>query len=336
MNNTIWCGNFIIKTDAETATKLEVVTNLLQSKDIKIIQELESYREKSLYVESENKYIGMMNLHTFLFFHDYQKYWFIFKNFNQVDFNFICADLLSRESYLEFDKIDENNKALFFTDFLNYVNENLYNEDIKKTENWTKNILLSFAFKETFNHSKSKFFIPSKYQMQFLDNLSDKRIFQYNWNTFKKIFKVIEYEFKEEYFKNHSILEFFNPMLKLGYAYNYKNSSLKHENTKLLKPTRNNFENFFLSNQNIFQNMSTIEQKALFKIFIHHNRKELVQYMFYNYEGILKENYSEDEYKELLLRANKSNLNIDLEKYFLFKKLNNNLESKEKEKKLKI
>lgn len=334
MNNTIWCGNFIVKTDIETAKELEVAINLLQSKDLTINQKING--KKNLHVEYENECLGKMDFHTFLFFQDYQKYWFIFKNFNQVDFKFIYADLLSRESYLEFDKIDDNNKGLFFTDFLYYVNENLYKEDLKKQENWPKNILLSFAFKEMFSHAKSKFIIPKEYQIKFLNNLSDKRIFQYNWNTFKKIFKSIESESRQEYFTTNNILEFFSPMLKLGYAYDYSNGKLKYENTKLLKPIRNNFEAFFLSNQNIFKIMPLREQKSLFKILVHHSRKELVEYMLNNYQDILKDNYSTEEYEDLMLRNKKSNLNMDLEKYFLFKKLSTNLEHKPKEKKLKI
>lgn len=334
MDNQVWCANFVIKTDKKTREQLEVAAKFLHSQNIAKIKELDN--KKNLYVEYENEYIGEMSTHTFLFFHDYKKYWMIFKNFNQLDFKFIYADMISKENYLDFSKIDSNDEKLFFTDFMQYVNDNLYNDNIKKSKNWSKNILLSFNFKTLFKNSRKNFFIPTEYQYDFLNNLSSKNIFQYNWDTFEKLFGLIQPELKKEYFKKCSVLNFFNPMLEYAYSYSYKNNVLKFEGIKKLKMMENNFELFFLSNQEVFREMSIFEQKCLFKIFVHNSRKKLVEYMLNNYGDIIKENFSTEEYDDLIFKNKKSTLDMDLDKHFLFKKLNANLGSKHKEKKMKI
>lgn len=336
MNNTIWCGNFVITTkDKNMISYLEEATELLN----KINNECDKNNNliKDLAVSLDNKNLGDMDLHTFLFFNHPQKYYLTFKSFEKVDIQFFLEDFFYKDSYLQCDNIDESFKGAFFSELMNYFNNNFFLDTVlNKYKNFTKEFLLSFTIKEMFKYSKNKFIIPQEYQIDFLKNLSDKKIFQYNYNTFKKVFKSIDSEIKQNYFNENSVLEFFSPMLELGYAYKFLGGQLIHTTTKLIKPTRNDFEVFFFANKLLFEKLNENEQLNFFKIIVHHGRKELFEYVFHNYASITREKYSQTEYEDLLKKCNKSNMNIDLDKYFLFKKINNKLDSKPKEKRLKI
>lgn len=336
MNNITYCGNFIVKSENEIViNKLVTAANLLNKKDNDLISYIQK-EEEIIYVEIEDKGMYEMDFHTFLFFHDFEKYWLFFGNMNKVNINFILEDLTGRESYLEFENIQEQNKGLFASEFMTYLNNNIPKIESEKLNKSIKNLLLSFWIKNVLEKSSVNIEIPIEYQKKFLSSLSDERIFQYNWRGFKKIFKAIHIEIKKDFFSNKSILEFFSPMIKHAYTYEFKEGILTYKNTKLIKVMRNDFEKFFISNQTIFKNISLIEQKSLFKIFIHHSRKEMFDYMFYQYDEIRKENYSTEEFIDLLNKVKKGNLDVDLEKHFLFKKLNHTLEPKLKEKRIKI
>lgn len=336
MNNIIVCGNFVITTENEkTINYLEDATKLLNKTNSECVKDIEFIDKLSVSLDNNN--LGNMNLHTFLFFSHPQKYYLTFKSFDKVDIKFFLEDFFHKDSYLQCDNIDDSFKGAFFSELVNYFNNHLFtNEKINNYKNFSKEFLLSFTIKETFKHSKTKFIIPEQYQLSFLKNLSNKKIFQYNYHTFKKVFKCINEEIKKNYFNENSVLEFFSPMLELGYAYTFKNNQLTNTKTKIFKPTRNDFEALFFANQSIFTKLTENEQLNFFKIIVHHGRKEVFEYIFHNYEHIRKEKYSEEEYKDLLIKCNRSNLNIDLEKHFLFKKINHKLEEKPKEKRLKI
>lgn len=336
MNNMIYCGNFVINTTNEnTITYLEEAAKLLNKIDTQCDKNI--HLIENLSVCLENKNLGNMNLHTFLFFTHPQKYYLTFKSFEKVEIKFFLEDFFSKEIYLHCDNIDESFKGAFFSELTNYFNKHLFVDNtIKNYNNFSKEFLLSFTIKEMFKYSKTKFIIPEDYQTFFLKNLSNKKIFQYNYHTFRKVFKSINEDIKESYFNKNSVLEFFSPMLELGYAYQFKDNKLTHTNTKLIKPTRNDFEALFFSNKLLFNKLNENEQLNFFKIIVHHGRKELFDYVFHHYESIRKEKYSEEEYQDLLKKCSRSNLNIDLEKYFLFKKINHKLEAKPKEKRLKI
>lgn len=338
-NNKAWCGDFLVETEnKETINNLQIASDLLLLSKKELIAFIENKNEK-LILTTENKDKHEIDFHTFLFFQDYEKYLIIFRDFNNVNINIILEDLLSNSNYLEFDKVEDANKKFFFNALLTYFNETLFQKyDIEKNPKFIKKLLLSWAFKEIFKNTNIDFIIPEKYQEKFIKKLSDEEIIQYNWGAFKKIFKSVNEEVKQEYFKKVDIVEFLLPILKLayGYEYNKEKNSIVYKNKKKLTLVKNNFEDFFLKNQLIFKEMNLINQKLMFKIFIHQSRKDLFEYLFHNYPEIKKENYTEDEYKEIIIINQKSNMNVDLDKYFLFKKLNTKMTPKIKEKRSKI
>lgn len=338
-NNTTWCGSFALKADSkEIIDKLQFASELLFLNKQEVMEYVANQKD-ILTIETESKEIWEINLHTFLFFQDYQKYWQIFKNLNNVNIKIVLEDLFSKNSYIDFVNVDETNKKSFFSDLLFYFNENLFkHEIIEKKPKIIKKLLSSYAFKEIFKNAKNNFLIPEKYQESFLDGISEENIIQYNWNAFKKVFNSTSPKVKEEYFNKKSKLGFFVPMLKLAYSYSYAEdkTTIIYKNNKEIKAVRNNFEDFFVKNQKFFQTMPLNEQKTILTIFAHHSRKELFEYVFHNCSQIQRENYSDIEYQNLLQKVNKSELNIDLDKYFLFKKLNEKLTPTRKEKRLKI
>lgn len=338
MNNDItWCGNFLVKSNNEKlAEKLIFASNLLFSEDISLLTYVSNNCDL-LFIENSKHENITANIETFLFFQDYQRYWKVFKNFDAVNFNLVIEDLFSRDTYLEFDKVDDKDKSLFFSDLLEYFNKNLFIENRpNKYKGFTKTLMLSYSFKEIFKNSKKSLIIPLEYQENILKHLSDETIFQYNWDGFKSIFNSIDSNLKNAYFTENSILEYFSPALNLAYSYVYKNNQLIYKNKKIIALVKNNFEKFYLKNIELFENMNIKEQKATFEIFLNCGRKELFEYMFKNFVKINKENYSEEEYEYLLKRGLKSPLKIDFDKYFLFKKLKNNFKPTYQEKKFKI
>lgn len=336
-NNITWCGNFIVKSEnREIADKLQYASNLLFSEDNTLEDYIKNYSE-DLILENQNKKNFSIDFYTFLFFQDYQKYWKVFKSFDKVNCNIILEDLFSRETYLEFDKVEENDRFSFFSDLLTYFNKNLFNNELViKEKNFTKILLGSYAFKQIFKNVKKPLIIPILYQEIILEKMSDALIFQYNWDGFKYIFNSIDKNVKEKYFNEHSILEYFSPALSLAYSYEYKSLELKYNSKKTIAIVKSNFETFVHKNINLFEKMKIDEQKAIFEIFLMKGRKDLFEYMFKNFNSINKESYSYVEYQKLLLKGKKSILNIDFDKYFLFKSLNQNLQPKYKEKKFKI
>lgn len=338
-NNTTWCGNFSLTAESkEIINKLKFASDLLFLNKEELIEYTEIQKDL-LTVEFKNKEICEINFHTFLFFQDYQKYWQIFKNFDNINIKIFLEDLLSDNSYIDFINIDENNKKVFFSDLLIYFNENLFKNDIiKKDSKFVNKLLLSYAFKEIFKNAKNNFIIPEEYQGVFLSGMSEEKIIQYNWNSFKKIFNSISLEVKDKYFSQRSRLNFFVPVFKLAYAHklNENQNIVFYSNLKIIISVRNNFEEMFTKNQSFFKKMLLSEQKLILKMFVRSSRKELFEYVFHNYTEIQKENYLESEYQELNQIVKKSNFNIDLDKYFLFKKLDKKLKPKKIEKKLKI
>lgn len=337
MDNITWCGNFVVKADnKEIIDKLEFASSLLFSIKEEVIYYVAEQTEK-IKIEYNNNNIGEIDFHTFLFFQDYQKYWQVFGNFEKVNIDIVLEDLFSKNNYLEFDQVNDSKK--FFSDLLNYFNNHLFTSNfIEKNPKFIKNLLISYAFKEIFKSTKTNFMIPEKYQEEFLSGISEEKIILYNWNAFRKIFKSISPHIKESYFKKENKIAFILPILKLAYSYSYddKTKNIIHKTSKQSKVVKNNFEDFFMRNQDFFETMPIEEQKLLFKIFTHHSRKALFEYMFQHYPNIQKDNYSEEEYNDLRLKSQKSTLNIDLDKYFLFKKLNDKLKPINKEKRVKI
>jgi len=98
---------------------------------------------------------------------------------------------------------------------------------------------------------------------------------------------------------------------------------------------KNDFEDLFIKYNNFFKKININDQKLLLNIFTHHNRKRLALEMIENFD-LMKEDYLDDEFILLQNKLNKSPLEININSYFLNKKLTKNLSTKNKDKKPKI
>lgn len=332
MANQTWCGNFRLITDnEEIIERLQLFSDMLLKHDNNIL----SYNldETIILLDEKDKPIKT-NIYTFLFFHDYFNYWKMFSNFNKVSSFLVFSDLFSRDNYLEFDNIPES-KDKFFNELLLFFNTNIFKEEYLNDHKFYKNLFTSIAFSEMFKYAKNKIIIPCEYEDILLENIFKENIIQYKNQTFKKIFNEISVDKKNEFFNKKNILEYFAPFLKLAYSYEYKQGKFIYTNKSQITLVKNDFEDLFIKYNNFFKKININDQKVLLNIFTHHNRKRLALEMIENFD-LMKEDYLDDEFILLQNKLNKSPLEININSYFLNKKLTKNLSTKNKDKKPKI
>lgn len=332
MANQTWCGNFKLIAEKETIEDLQHLSNLLLSGNKENIKNFNLDKELIVLNEKDEKI--STNVHTFLFFQDYFNYWKIIGNFDKVSEKLIFEDLFSRESYLEFDNVIES-KDKFFNELLFFFNKNIFKEEYLKNNKFYKNLLISMAFAEIFKNAKNKIIIPLDYEDILLENIFNENIIQYKNQTFKKIFNEISLEKKNDFFSKKNILEYLSPFLKLGYSYEYKNEKFIYTNKPRIALVKNDFEDFFIKYIKFFKKVSIENQKFLLNVFIHHNRNKLALEIIENFD-LMRESYSNDEFDILEKQLNRSSLNININSYFLNKKLTKNLHEKREIKKPKI
>ena len=96
MYKNFWCGNFeLINLTNEKVIFIENLINTFIS-DSKN-ESVTCLKNEDDYILKANNKVFNINLNTLLFFHDYNKYWEIYKNLDLVDVSLILEDFLSKE-----------------------------------------------------------------------------------------------------------------------------------------------------------------------------------------------------------------------------------------------
>lgn len=333
MANQTWCGNFkVTAEDDKIIEELQILSNLLFLNDTESLKKFNL--DKEIIVLNEKDEQITVNLHTFLFFQNHFNYWKMTGNFDKISEKLVFEDLFSRENYLEFDNIVES-KHQFFDDLLTFFNKHIFQKEYSSNNKFYKNLFISIAFSEMFKNTKNKIIIPKEYEDIILENIFNENIIQYKNQTFKKIFNEISFNKKTEFFNKENILEYLAPFLKLGYSYEYKKDKFIYTNKPQIALVKNDFEYMFIKYIDLFKQINIDNQKLLLNIFIHHNRKKLVLEIIENFD-LMREDYLEEEFIALEKKLNKSPLDINVNSYFLNKKLTKQLSTKNKIKKPKI